>query len=156
MDGCCLPGNPEKLAVLQRLLEDEPVRTDVRIEMASAQALDRQFQQALATLQKVESVSREDAPHLFRLLMNVQLGNGNREDAKKAAERLLQVSRDPRDQAEAERLIKLLESGGEIRPQLRGRWWNRGPKRRPGLSYGVPEPRRAQSYRSNRFPKRRR
>jgi tetratricopeptide (TPR) repeat protein len=81
--------NPKVAAqALSDLLEREPARSDVRIELATAQYNDNQAGEALKTLAKLPGVSYDEAPRYYSLAASVALKLGDRVQAKALAEML--------------------------------------------------------------------
>jgi tetratricopeptide (TPR) repeat protein len=95
--------------VLQQLLAQEPDRMDARLELAEAQLRARQPAAALATLLPVHTVTKSDAPRLFRITAQAQWQAGNRDGARTAAEMLIKNAQTDRDRADAERILALLD-----------------------------------------------
>ena len=99
----------EATLVLADLLEQEPARSDVRIELASAQYADNQAQEALRTLAKLPGVSYDEAPRYYSLAAYVALKVGDRVQAKTLAEMWMNAKKaTPADKDRAQQLLTFL------------------------------------------------
>lgn len=119
--------------VLERLLEVEPGRTEARVELAALYVMQRRATDALKSLQPVKAVSPEVAPRFFKVLAFALAESGNREEAAKAARRMLAQARSPAEKNEAESLLRSLERAGAAPPPMAA-MEEAGGGERPALS----------------------
>ncbi len=99
----------EAINVFSELLNQQPERTDVRMELAAAQISLNQPADALATLAPIKKTTPQDAPRLFTLLAYAQLGMGQRDQAANSVARIAQYAATPADRDRADQLKKYLE-----------------------------------------------
>jgi Flp pilus assembly protein TadD len=99
----------QAISVFQDLLEQEPARSDVRIELASALYNDNQAGEALKVLAKLPGVSYDEAPRYYSLAAYVALKLGDRKQAKALAEMLMNAKKaTPGDKQRAQQLLAFL------------------------------------------------
>jgi hypothetical protein len=94
------------IPVLQDLLEQEPARRDVRMELASALYSNNQAGEAMKTLAKLPSVTYDEAPRYYSLAAYIALKLGDRAQAKTLAEMLMNARK--ATQADKDRAQQLL------------------------------------------------
>jgi tetratricopeptide (TPR) repeat protein len=107
--GRLLGSDAQAIAVYSRLLEDDPARVDVRIELAAAQVRDRQAPAAVLTLKPITKVTPADATRLFRVRMLANYEANELDTARMSAESLIKYSKDASEIAEAQRLIEYID-----------------------------------------------
>lgn len=111
--------DPKNAAVaLKQLLDAEPERIDVRLELAAAQLNARQPVQAVGTLAPIKSITPELASRLFMLQAYADIAVGSFEDAKNAAQRWRENARDAADTDRAQALIASLERRSQPRANI--------------------------------------
>src|SRR5262249_31311167 len=76
---------------LSDLLQQEPDRLEVRLELANAQLRSHAPKDALETLKPVKKVTPDDAPRLLTMLAYANLETGDRITARNAADQLKRV-----------------------------------------------------------------
>jgi Tfp pilus assembly protein PilF len=111
------------MRALRRLLEDQPDRRDVRLALAEAQLLAKDATSARETLAPIRSVSAEDAPWFFRLMAYVTAEMGDRAEARNAARRWKENSKDDLNRTGADQFLSYLDSleragGTATRPNI--------------------------------------
>jgi hypothetical protein len=97
------------ITALHRLLEQEE-RVDARILIASLQLETKHPEDAIASLQPVSKVSKEDAPKLFRVWAYAQLQTGKVQEARSTVKRWMDTAQTPADKDDAARLQQYLET----------------------------------------------
>ena len=91
------------------LLNLEPDRLEVRMELASVQLRSHAAKDALETLKPVKKVTPDDAPRLLTLLAYANLETGDRVAARNAADQLKRVAQAPEQKDQADRILQSLE-----------------------------------------------
>jgi tetratricopeptide (TPR) repeat protein len=97
------------IPVLQQLLDAEPERLEVRLELAEVQLRARQPVDTLRTLAPVRQVGKADAPRLFHTVALAAWQAGLKDQARAAAESFRKTAATAVDRAEADRLVALIE-----------------------------------------------
>jgi len=100
----------KSVEVLAALVQQEPERQDVRIELASMQLRIHLAKDALQTMAPVTKVTPDVAPRVLNLLAYANLEAGDRTKARNAAEQLKKIATNIEDQDRADRLLKFLDS----------------------------------------------
>lgn len=106
------PDAKQAADILTELLRQFPQRLDVRLELAETQVRMNQSRDALATVNPVRSVDKQNAFRLFKIIAFAQLQSGNREEATVAADRMRKEAVTDSDRAEADRIQRMLANGG--------------------------------------------
>jgi tetratricopeptide (TPR) repeat protein len=101
----------ESLQALKDLVEMEPNRAEVRIELAWSQYYAREYNDALKTLTATTIETMEQAPRFYSALASIQLGLGDRVAASKTVDLLKRFAKTDADIAQAERLRRNVDSG---------------------------------------------
>jgi len=96
------------IPVLGRLLEQEPERIEVRLELAEVQLRARLPVDALKTLATVRQAGKADAARLFHTVALAAWQAGLKEQARAAAESFRKIAASDVEKAEAERLVALV------------------------------------------------
>ncbi|HWP85512.1 MAG TPA: hypothetical protein VNN17_10005, partial [Terriglobia bacterium] len=100
-------GQEEKrIALLRKALELQPDFQEPKLALGVALYNQRLYAQAVAALNGVRQVNRDEALSMFRILAHSYHQLGQPEDARKAAERLREISRTPREVEDAEELLR--------------------------------------------------
>jgi tetratricopeptide (TPR) repeat protein len=97
------------IPVLAKLLEQEPDRLEVRMELAEVQLRARQPVETLRTLAPVRKVGKADAARLFHTVALAAWQAGLKDQARAAAENFRKVAESAVEKAEAESLLALIE-----------------------------------------------
>lgn len=97
---------PGSIQALRALLAAQPERVDARLELAGVYLSTNQGQAALATLAQLQKVDQADASKYFRIAVYAYLQGGNREEARKAAEKYAAVAKTDEEISEAQRFMK--------------------------------------------------
>jgi tetratricopeptide (TPR) repeat protein len=101
---------PERsIAVLRQLLEQEPDRMEVRLELGEVQLRAHKAQDALATFAPIRKVTKSEAPRFFRAAMLAEWEAGHVEAAKAAAENLKKNAASDGDRRDADRVLASIE-----------------------------------------------
>lgn len=93
-------------AAMSALLELEPGRTDVRVELAGLQLSSGRNVEARDTLRVVRKVTPELAPRFFQVLAYVEQANGSSAEATKAARRWQETASAPSEKEAAGRFAE--------------------------------------------------
>jgi hypothetical protein len=99
----------EAIKAFSELLQRQPERNDVRMELAAVQLSSNQSADALATLAPVKKTTPQHAPRLFTLLAYAQLGVGQRDQAANSVARLAQYAATSADRDRADQLKRYLD-----------------------------------------------
>ncbi len=99
----------EATRVLSALVEQQPDRIDARLALAQAHLMGRDAVAALAALAPIHDVGRSYAGQLFRTIAYAQVQIGNIAEARNAALRWQNESRDEIDKSRASRFLADLD-----------------------------------------------
>jgi hypothetical protein len=88
----------------------EPIRIDVRMELAAHQLTAKKAAEALDTLKPVKDVAPEDAARFYAIMAHAQLDTRQFDAAKDSAEKLKKAARSDDDAFQADRILKFLEA----------------------------------------------
>jgi tetratricopeptide (TPR) repeat protein len=97
------------IPVLRALLEVEPGRMEVRLELAEVQLRAGLPLDAVTTLAAVRSVTKSDAPRFFKDAAMAEWQAGHADAARTAAENLKKNAANDVDRAEADRLLAMMD-----------------------------------------------
>jgi tetratricopeptide (TPR) repeat protein len=97
------------IPALRDLLEQEPDRMEVRLELAEVQLHARLPEDALRTLAPVRQVTKADAPRLFRTAALAEWQAGHADRARSAAEKYRNTAATDVDRAQADRLLASMD-----------------------------------------------
>lgn len=106
----------EALKVLSVLLEEEPDRLDLRLEVARLQLVTQKPDAATITLNAIKHITPAEAPRVFRIKMLVAMAHQERDAAKENAELLAKYTTDEQEKAEAQRIIEWANSKPSTTP----------------------------------------
>jgi Flp pilus assembly protein TadD len=95
--------------VLKELLDKEPSRVDVRVELAETQLRADDPQAALTTLSAVRRVTPDLSARFFRAAVYAHLRNGDQPNAEATAKRYRDIAKTDDDRTEAEMLMRRTE-----------------------------------------------
>jgi Tfp pilus assembly protein PilF len=106
----------EAAVVLKTLLDEEPDRVDVRVELAETQLRANDAKAALTTLSAVRKVTPELSTRFFRAAVYAHLRNGDQTNAEATAKRYREIAKTDEDKAEAEMLLRRTERRETVAP----------------------------------------
>jgi hypothetical protein len=115
--------NPKQaILVFQDLLDQEPARSDARMELASALYNNDEAGEAVKVLAKLPGVSYEEAPRYYSLAAYVALKLGDRVQAKALAEMLMNAKKaTAADKTRAQQLLAFLNQPERPAPPAQAR-----------------------------------
>jgi len=96
--------------VLSDLLNQDPDRLEVRLELATSQLRAHAAKDAVETLKPVKKVTPQDAPRLLTLVAYANLETGDRVTARNAADQLLKVAQTAEDKSTANRILQSISA----------------------------------------------
>jgi hypothetical protein len=79
------------------------------MEIAEVELRDRQAAKAADMLNAVPKVTEADAPRFFRILVQAELQNGRRAQARAAAEKLREFAAGDEDRSEAAQMLAVID-----------------------------------------------
>ena len=100
---------PHAMQSLQRLMEQQPERLEVRLMLAQLQVSSRLTKEAVETLAVVKKVTPDDAPRLFKILAFAKQ-DADPPGARKNGESWRDNAKETGDKLEAERFLSFLDS----------------------------------------------
>jgi len=99
----------KRIVALQKLLAQDPERLDTRLRLARALLNDHQPSEAYATLEPIKLVPPDEAPRFFQLLVELAMERGDKAEAQRALQRILDLPGDSPQKAGARRLMAELQ-----------------------------------------------
>ncbi len=99
--------------ILRVLLESQPDRIDIRLELAQIALQKRRAGEALMLLREIKKVNAADAPRLFALSAYAEIGMKATDAAKTSVAQLEKYAKSERDRSDLERLKSYLASADE-------------------------------------------